>query len=120
MHKNIVVLIPAEGREEAHYLCAVLNSAVTDFIARSYSVGKSFGSPHLLEQVAIPSFDSDSPLHQRLATLSQQAHALAAQPMPDEPGLEKVEREIDQAAAELWGLTEAESKEIRQNLEELG
>src|SRR3989304_5264775 len=64
MHKNTVVFIAAENRDEAHYLCAVLNSAVTDFIARSYSVGKSFGSPHLLQQIAVPVFDPTSALHE--------------------------------------------------------
>ena len=34
--------------------------------------------------------------------------------------LAEVEAEIDERAAELWGLTEKELKEIQRSLEELG
>jgi hypothetical protein len=89
-----------------------------------------------LETVAIPAFDSTSPLHQRLAALSQRAHALARPPahhtlphalkepradyVSDGQALADVERDIDAAAAELWGITPAELEEIRRSLDELG
>jgi hypothetical protein len=38
----------------------------------------------------------------------------------DEASLVAVEAEVDKAAAELWGITDRELKEIRQSLEELG
>jgi len=124
MHKNTIVFVAAEERDEAHYLCAILNSATTDFIARSYSVGKSFGSPHLLQQIAIPAYDPALPLHRRLAELSQRAHALA--PIADRTGgtattgLATIEREIDKAAATLWGITPSEMLDIKRSLDELG
>ena len=118
MHKETVVYVPCESRQEAHYLCAVLNSTITNFTAKSYSVGKSFGSPHLLEQVNISRFDPGNPIHTRLAALSQQAHQLAA--AGDEAGLAAVEAQVDEAAAELWGITDRELKEIWRSLEELG
>ena len=34
--------------------------------------------------------------------------------------LREVEEEVDERAAELWGLTQAELKEIKKSLEELG
>jgi hypothetical protein len=34
--------------------------------------------------------------------------------------LAEIEREIDEAAAELWGISAAEMEEIRRSLEELG
>ena len=49
---------------------------------------------------------------------SQQARQLAA--AGDEAGLATVEAQVDEAAAELWGLTDRELKEIRRSLEELG
>ena len=118
LHKNTVVFVACESEQEAHYLCATLNSTITNFIARSYSVGKSFGSPHLLEQVRISRLNTANPLHVRLAALSQQAHQLAA--ADDEASLTTVEAQVDQAAAELWGITERELREIRRSLEELG
>ena len=37
-----------------------------------------------------------------------------------EASLTTVEAQVDQAAAELWGITERELREIRRSLEELG
>jgi hypothetical protein len=38
----------------------------------------------------------------------------------DEAGLAAVGAQVDEAAAELWGITESELREIRRSLEELG
>ena len=58
------------------------------------------------------------PTHTRLAALSQQAHQLAV--AEDEAGVVAVEAQVDEAAAELWGITDKELREIRRSLEELG
>lgn len=52
------------------------------------------------------------------AALPQRAHELAA--AGDEERLREVEEEIDEKAAELWGITEGELREIRRSLAELG
>ena len=118
LHKNTVVFVACESEQEAQYLCATLNSTITNFIAKSYSVGKSFGSPHLLEQVCISRFDATNPLHTRLAGLSEQAHQLAA--ADDKAGLAAVEAQVEETAAALWNITDRELQEIRRSLEELG
>ena len=69
-------------------------------------------------EFAAPQFDAENPSHTRLAALSQQAHQLAA--AGDEVGLAAVEAQVDEAAAELWGITDRELKEIRRSLDELG
>ena len=46
------------------------------------------------------------------------AHQLAA--AGDEAGLAAVEAQVDEAAAELWGITDTELQEIRRSLVELG
>jgi hypothetical protein len=38
----------------------------------------------------------------------------------DQEALGEVEDQVDRAAAELWGLTDAELREIRRSLAELG
>ncbi len=91
-------------------------SSCIDLAARSYSVGKSFGSPHLLQQVAIPRFDPHQPIHLRLAELSKKAHELtrrATQGHSARPELTHVEDEIDLAVAELWNILPAELADIR-------
>jgi hypothetical protein len=38
----------------------------------------------------------------------------------DKAGLAAVEAQVDEVAAELWGITDRELEEIRRSLEELG
>jgi SAM-dependent methyltransferase len=123
LFKNTVVFVPIDDETEAHYLSASINSCCADLVARSYSVGKSFGSPHLLHQVKIPQFHKSHSTHLRLAELSRHAHELAAKlaEHPDDADLKRkladVEDEVDRAAAQLWSLTDAELNEIRNALE---
>ena len=69
--------------------------------------------------IGIPIFDPDNPLHTQMATLSQQAHQLTALGKEGEEQLRRVEEEIDRKAAELWGLTEDELKQIQTSLKEI-
>jgi hypothetical protein len=74
---DVTTFVPFRDHGEAHYFCAMLNSCFTTFVSLSYSTGKSFGSPHILEHVAVPQFDPSNALHHSLATLSERAHQLA-------------------------------------------
>ncbi|MEK7325326.1 MAG: hypothetical protein AAB217_08750, partial [Chloroflexota bacterium] len=71
---------------------------------------------HILEIISIPSYDPSNPTHMQLSMLSRRAHASTNLPIE----LVEIEHEIDEAAAELWGLTSAELTEIKRSLEELG
>ena len=112
-----LMLVPFEDQREAHFVCGVLASVIAQLVVRSYVVSVST-STHVLEHIAVPRFDSNNPVHTRLAQLSQQAHQLSA--AGGKAGLAEVEAQVDQAAAELWGITERELREIRRSLEELG
>jgi len=102
--------------EEAHYVCACLNNSVTRFLVKSYAMETSI-STHVFRYVGIPEFDGDSDVHASLSGLSQKAHqatrAGAAEQLP------QMEVEIDRVAAELWGLTDAELKDIQDSLADL-
>ena len=113
---HTLILIPCESADEAHFVCATLNSAPSRLVVRAYVA--LHPSPHVLQHIAVPQFDAENPTHTRLAALSQQAHQLAA--AGDEAGLAAVEAQVDEAAAELWGITDRELKAIRRSLEELG
>ncbi len=78
--QNTHAFISCETEDEAHYLCAMLNSSLVNFLIRSYSVagGKSFAPPHILEYVRIPPYDA-SALHTDLAHLSKGRHRDAEQ-----------------------------------------
>lgn len=117
--QHIVTLVPLANPDEAHYLCAVMNSSLANYALQSYSVrgGKSFGTPHVMENIRVPSFEPNDSIHQALADLSEQAHEIARE--GDQESLGHIEAEVDKQAAKLWGLTDAELKEIQNSLREL-
>ncbi len=121
---HTVVYVPCDSQEEAYYVSALLNSSPADLVVRGYVA--LHPSPHILRNIAMPQFDAANPLHLRLAALSQQAHQLAAaqpcegwEPSQGSQDLAGDEAQIDEAAAELWGLTSKELQEIRRSLAEL-
>ena len=71
-----------------------------------------------LENIHGPRYDTDNATHRELAALSRQAHKAAAQ--GDDEAVRAIEAEIDALAAKVWGLSEAELREIQERLEELG
>ncbi|MCE5304016.1 MAG: SAM-dependent methyltransferase [Planctomycetaceae bacterium] len=82
------VLVACQSSDEAHFLCACLNSASIGRRALACSVrgGKGFGTPGLLKLLPLPPFRPDDPRHRALAAWSRQAHAgqaSAAQPPID-------------------------------------
>jgi SAM-dependent methyltransferase len=112
-----VVFVPFEAIEEAHYFCGMINSSISRLIISSYSnrgTG-SFGSPHILQNVAIPKYDPQSETHKELTCLSKQCHEKATAGID----VSDLEEQIDQLAADLWGLSNEELKEIKESLEEM-
>lgn len=117
--QETITLVALNNKQEAHYLCAMINSSPFQYACLSYSQagGKSMGSPHVLENIRIPNFDPKSNLHTKLAELSEKAHKVARSDNQEE--LRKIEEEIDQTAAKIWGLTKEALKEINLSLKEL-
>jgi hypothetical protein len=117
--QETVTLVECSSANEAHYICALVNSSPFQFAAISYSQegGKSMGSMHILEYIRIPRFDPNNPVHLRLAELSMQAHEAAR--IGDEMRLREIEAEIDRWAAKLWNLSDDELRDIQQSLAEL-
>ncbi len=75
------MFIETESSDEAHYLCAVLNSDETDALVRSYSVagGKGFGTPGVLDHLPIRKYDPANSAHRALAAQSREKHRLTAE-----------------------------------------
>jgi hypothetical protein len=112
-----LMLVDFQDRNEAHYVCAMLNSSPAHYVVLSYSVTIQMNT-HILENVRIQKFEAGNASHRQLADLSQQAHAATA--AGDMARVQAIEAEIDRRAAALWGLTEAELREIQESLAELG
>jgi len=117
--QETITLVACITKEEAHYMAALINSATFQYAATSYSQagGKSMGSMHVLQNIRIPKFDPANKIYQELAGLSQNAHYAVT--IGDEAGLRELEQRIDELAAQIWGLTGEELKEIQTSLEEL-
>jgi SAM-dependent methyltransferase len=111
-----LVLVPCSSSAEAHFICALLNSSIIGFAALGYTIETQF-APHLFQHLRIPRFDPKNPVHCRLAELSEQAHEAAQK--GDQKRLRQIEAAIDQQAAPLWGLTDAELRQIQQSLQQL-
>jgi type II restriction/modification system DNA methylase subunit YeeA len=117
-----VMIVPLYSEDEAYYLCGILNSTIVRAIVASYTIETEI-STHILENIKPPKFDPNNELHRRIAELSRRAHELAkciyAEKKPDycrgidaEQELKNVEREIDLAVAQLFGLSEDDVREF--------
>lgn len=112
---HTLVAVEAGSQAEAHYLCALLNSSAASFVVVGYIA--MHPSPHIMQKVGIPGYEEHEDVHAHLARLSVDAHEATA--AGDTAGVKEIEEEIDQLAAELWGLTAQELADIKRSLEEL-
>ncbi len=95
-------LIPSDNEDEAHFICAILNStSVRDFIKSFSSAGRGFGTPSVMQHVGIPKFDPKNTLHEKLSTLSKELHKLAASEGNEEE-IKKLEKEVDETVTKLF------------------
>ena len=108
------VLLAVDSPDEAHYACAVLNSAVVDFLVRAHSVrgGKGFGTPSMLDYVRLRRFDPNDRRHAELARRGRQASETAAAG----GDVAATEHQIDRLAGALWELGEDEMEAIRREV----
>jgi hypothetical protein len=109
-HKTILIACGSE--DEAHYLCAALNSLPVRLFVSCYAVETQI-STHTVEYTHFPKFDPENGIHRALAQASKVAHAAAAQ------GAEPDEEAVDRAAAQLWDLTGEELEAMRRFLDQL-
>jgi len=111
-----LMLLGFDNYLETYYVCALCNSSPVRYAVNSYIVGTQI-APHVLQNVRIPKFNPQSPLHLHLSELSEKAHKVAKDGDGDE--LSAIEEEIDDLAARIWGLSKDELKEIKLSLKEL-
>ena len=88
------VLIACASGDEAHYLCALLNSSLVHDLVGSHSVagGKGFGTPSVLDYLPLRKFDPSQRLHGELAALSRRLHASVGEQSSDRPELNEIDR----------------------------
>ncbi|MFX1536961.1 MAG: Eco57I restriction-modification methylase domain-containing protein, partial [Promethearchaeota archaeon] len=95
-----VVYVPLETREEAHFLCALLNSKIVRTYIKSFSPpGRGFATPSVLSKLKIPKFSPKKSSHQKLAFLSIQAHQIEEKNRSE---LENIELKIEEVTTQVF------------------
>ncbi|MFW9853688.1 MAG: Eco57I restriction-modification methylase domain-containing protein [Candidatus Thorarchaeota archaeon] len=114
--EHVLAYIPVEDENEAHYLCAILNSMAANLVLRSIARGtKSFGTPRLVDKtIRIHKFDQKNQSHMKLARLSLKAHNFARL---GSSKLIEIEKKIEMSIANLYKITPEEYLKIQQWLE---
>lgn len=115
--EHVLTMVPFEDETEAHYVCALINSAPSNFAVQAYSTrgSKSFGTPHVLDHVNIPVYDSQNQAHIKLANLSRAAHHAISSGLV----VTDIENQVNRAASVVWELTIEELIDITRNLDDL-
>ncbi|MBN2025053.1 MAG: N-6 DNA methylase [Pirellulales bacterium] len=100
------VAVEVDSPEEGDYLAAMLNSAVVNFVAAAHSVrgGKGFGTPSMLDYLALCRYNPANARHRALAAAGGKARTMAA--VGDDP--RDAQQAIDELAGALWGLNSAQ------------
>ncbi|MEM4721391.1 MAG: N-6 DNA methylase [Candidatus Methanomethylicaceae archaeon] len=106
-----VYFVPFDSKEEAHYLCAIINSSPVRALYQMFSY--KHVSMDFIRGISIPKFSHGKKIHLKLSELSEDAHK--AKFLNDTNKLKNIEREIDQLTSELWGLSESELSEIQRS-----
>ncbi|HEV2708056.1 MAG TPA: N-6 DNA methylase [Pyrinomonadaceae bacterium] len=105
-----LVIVPFQEKEPAFFLCAVLNSSISRFLAATYIVGTQIGT-HILEHLKVPLYNPQESLHEKLALLSQKCHQAAAK--EDDAMVSKCEDDIDEFVAKLLKVSTVDLRSIK-------
>ena len=109
-----LVIVACNSRNEAHYICAMLNSVLMRFAVRSFIISTQI-APHLLESIRIQRYIPGDEFHNALAEASISCHEKTRIGVD----VDEIERRIDALAARVWGLSELELREIIESLEDI-
>ena len=112
--EHVLAFIPVKKEDEAHYICSIMNSSITDMILRSIGGGtKSFGTPKVVEDtIKIPKYDKNNELHIKLSYLSKKAHETAQRG----GNTSEIEEEIDDIVSELYGISDESLQTVKKTL----
>ncbi|NQT47419.1 MAG: hypothetical protein HQ578_00435, partial [Chloroflexi bacterium] len=92
---HTVVAISFQDEDEAHYVCALLNSNPAQLVVVGYVV--LHPSPHILRNIRIPRYQQSEEIHKELAGLSRQCHEKVTAGIDTDD----VQGQIDYVAANL-------------------
>jgi len=109
-----VMIVPFEEDEPAFFLCGILNSAPARWQINRSITTKAHRD--IINVVPLEKFRPSDPAHRHIVRLARRCHQTAAE--GDWENLAALEAQIDDAAANLWGMTEDELGAIQASLKE--
>ena len=115
LNDQTAYLVPFEHERESHYFAALLNSVPVRAFYRCLAYKHT--SMNFIQGLAIENYQHDNSKHDMLSSLSQQCHA--ATEKGNEEEIVELESEIDEMAAKIWGITDAELKAIQNALADM-
>lgn len=99
---NPIGYVPAQSKEEAHYICGILNSTpVFDYFDARADDSKWEVSIGRVNEVPIPQYNPDSSIHAAIARLSEEIHELVEEDT-SETEIQDKERELDERVYSLF------------------
>ena len=110
MLEHSAMYLETSSWDDAHYVCALLNSTPAQATIICFKGMGSYGN--LSRLIRIPKYDPDNTTHRKLSELSRQAHK--ERRLGNES--KAIENEIDKLSMEIWELTEAELGELSKEL----
>ena len=110
---HTLIFVGCQTKQEAHYICGILNSAPADLLVRGYVA--LHPSPHVLETLRIPRFDPKDSEHVRIADLSMEAHDVVSDPSV----LAQATKKLDKSVGKVFGLPSSEVELCLASLDEL-
>lgn len=98
-----VLFCPLESKDEAYYLCGVLNSTVIAHIIDSYTINTNRGID-VLKNICIPKYCDSNQNHKKISLLSEKAHENYLNNISNT----NIEEQIDSLIPLIFGVEEDE------------
>lgn len=90
--EHVINFIPVENEDEAHYICAVLNSSVIGNTLKALSSKSKSGLSHtIVNKLKIEKYNPKDQNHTKLSELSKKAHKT-----PDDTKVTEIEKNINE------------------------
>ena len=98
---NTIGNISFDSKEEAHFVCSVLNSKKAEILFSMRSSKSKWGiSIDMVKKIPVPKYDGKNETNVRLAELSQEAHKISLNGESKE--LNKIENEINKLVDKIF------------------
>lgn len=107
-HKLTIIGLNSE--EEAHFICALLNSTPVQCAVGAYSIEIQI-STHVTKVIGLPRYDQKNTLHRQIAEAGHACHDMSS--LQEVVSLGRLEDEIDVSSAMLWHIEPKELELLR-------